>query len=419
MPSGPEQSEHPNPLPPPELNPLLNPILAENMSRWAEVYFTNPPERREQAVLELLHELQHQNGSLDEVAVTTRPSVQELRLEPAIEPATNLPDTRKSLVRCEACGRENPASHRFCGMCGKPVAAPLPVPEESSVPDHALATAQAEQYADNRLINEPAQNQLAPPLPAPETFLTRSEEVDHLPVVSGNDLSLFQPGREGRGRFDDADELFNSEPASRSYRSYIGVGLAIVIFALAYMAWRGGQTTSQHSHVQPEAPPPITTQPAPPETAAPSTAKAAMPGGLAASGKQSPIPSTSEPDGNRTLVKGRGNKKQDQPPTSRGTATNPPDTVSRNGSAELSIAQAYLTGANGEPRNSAEAAKWLWKSMAKHNSTATLTLAGLYLKGDGVTKNCDQARVLLDSAARAGMKQAGEQLQHLQAFGCN
>jgi TPR repeat protein len=43
----------------------------------------------------------------------------------------------------------------------------------------------------------------------------------------------------------------------------------------------------------------------------------------------------------------------------------------------------------------------------------------LYLKGDGVSKNCDQARVLLDSAARAGVKDAGERLRHLQAFGCD
>ena len=45
-------------MPRPDLNPLLNPLLAENMGRWAEVYFTSAPERREQAVLELLRELE-------------------------------------------------------------------------------------------------------------------------------------------------------------------------------------------------------------------------------------------------------------------------------------------------------------------------------------------------------------------------
>ena len=35
-------------LPPPELNPLLNPVLADHMGRWAQVYFTSPPEKREE-----------------------------------------------------------------------------------------------------------------------------------------------------------------------------------------------------------------------------------------------------------------------------------------------------------------------------------------------------------------------------------
>ena len=101
------------------------------------------------------------------------------------------------------------------------------------------------------------------------------------------------------------------------------------------------------------------------------------------------------------------------------TETKPSDSSpAEYGAEELAVAQRYLTGANGQQRNSAEAAKWLWKSMAKHNSSATLLLADLYLKGDGVSKNCDQARVLLDSAARGGMKQAGERLRHLPAFGC-
>src|SRR5215470_9445662 len=52
-----EPSESANAVPAPELNPLQNPLLAENMNRWAEVYFTNPPERRDAAVVELLQEL--------------------------------------------------------------------------------------------------------------------------------------------------------------------------------------------------------------------------------------------------------------------------------------------------------------------------------------------------------------------------
>src|SRR5215469_1737860 len=45
-------------LPRPDLNPLVNPLLGEHMGRWAEVYFTTPPEEREQAVENLIKELQ-------------------------------------------------------------------------------------------------------------------------------------------------------------------------------------------------------------------------------------------------------------------------------------------------------------------------------------------------------------------------
>ncbi|MGA8340362.1 MAG: hypothetical protein WB781_00345, partial [Candidatus Sulfotelmatobacter sp.] len=54
--------EGPSTLTPPELNPLLNPLLAQNMGRWAQVYFTSPPEKREQAVQELVRELEAANS---------------------------------------------------------------------------------------------------------------------------------------------------------------------------------------------------------------------------------------------------------------------------------------------------------------------------------------------------------------------
>jgi TPR repeat protein len=88
------------------------------------------------------------------------------------------------------------------------------------------------------------------------------------------------------------------------------------------------------------------------------------------------------------------------------------------GAEELAVAQGYLGGTNGQSRNSAEGAKWLWKAVAKHNAQATFLLSDLYLRGDGVSKNCDQAHVLLDAATLKGVKGAGERLRHLQAFGC-
>ena len=82
------------------------------------------------------------------------------------------------------------------------------------------------------------------------------------------------------------------------------------------------------------------------------------------------------------------------------------------------MAQHYLDGTNAHAHDNGEAAKWLWKAIAKHNGPAMVALADLYLKGNGVSKNCDQARVLLDSAALRGVAGAGQRLRNLQAFGC-
>jgi TPR repeat protein len=196
-----------------------------------------------------------------------------------------------------------------------------------------------------------------------------------------------------------------------------------VILALGYMAWRSAQATSQTAHVESQAPPPVATQAAAPATpeAAPTTSQpeaadrkatadkepvSAAPG--AADGSSAPKPRSAE----KTSPVEKPNASSD---AEKWTQL---DTQAGNGSQELAMALRYLNGVEGERVNKAEAAKWLWKAMAKHNGAATLLLADLYLKGEGVSKNCDQARVLLDSAARAGMKQAGERLRYLQAFGC-
>ena len=53
-------------LPNPELILFLNPTLGRHLGRWAQVYFTSPPEKREEAVGELLRELQGQPAGLQD-----------------------------------------------------------------------------------------------------------------------------------------------------------------------------------------------------------------------------------------------------------------------------------------------------------------------------------------------------------------
>ena len=403
-----DHPEGPSTLPEPELNPLLNPLLGQHMGRWAEVYFTSPPEKREQAVTELLHELQRETPTPQSNVLTSPISAQQESPEPVFEPASEIPRASVTPVRCHACGGENPASHRFCGMCGTPVATQL---AEDDLPT-----------AENPQQSEPAlpQNNESP--------FARSTDAVYEPALSTNELSLFQAGRETSYRSDNEDEMFSYSPASRSYRVYVGIALAIVIFALAYMAWRGAQATSQSSHVEPQAPPAVT-QPAIPAPTSPSTPASTLKTdpseGTQPANEQATAPSDSgsaqvESGQVESTAKSSSNKPaQTTPPAAPVVETKPSEvSVAGNGDEELAMAQRYLAGGDGLQRNSAEAAKWLWKSLAKQNANATLLLADLFLKGDGVSKNCDQARVLLDSAARSGMKQAGERLRHLQAFGC-
>jgi hypothetical protein len=366
------------------------------MGRWAEVYFTAPPEKREQAVLELLRELQGEDSRREDATVTSPSSVREQAQasELVVAPASQMAEAEQILVRCQSCGRENPASHRFCGMCGKPVA------EQGTAADLHIEDPPQDEFPRLGHHNEP---QFVP-----------DEDAVYQPRLRTNELSLFQSGRGIDYRDDSTEEIFHYPPASRSYRVYVGIALAIVMSALAYMAWRSTQASSQSAHVEPQAPPTVAMQPAAPEPTPPSVSKTDVPERTPPANQQAAIPHT-----NPAGAKLPGHKAAKAAPPSPPTTERNPQTeaAAGNGTEELAAAQSYLNGADGQ-RNRAEAAKWLWKSVAKHNAEATLLLADLYLKGQGVGKNCDQARVLLDAAARKGMKDAGQRLRHLQAFGC-
>jgi TPR repeat protein len=52
------------------------------------------------------------------------------------------------------------------------------------------------------------------------------------------------------------------------------------------------------------------------------------------------------------------------------------------------------------------------------NTRAAVALADLYLRGDGVPVNCDQARVLLVVASKENNAEAIKKLQDLDETGC-
>jgi Sel1 repeat-containing protein len=404
-----ERSEDERALPRPELNPLVNPLLADNMGRWAEVYFTSPPEKREEAVVELLRELEARSSDVEShpasaqavhAASTKLPST-------AFERPTTERQARDS-GRCYTCGHHNPPMHQFCGMCGAPL--------DGTALEHPKMERPYElQSTGNNSAEAPAYGTSSTDYREPiEEGLPPAEE----PRRDLYDLSPFQSLLE---REDGSESGYDESPSGR-YRYFIGAILAILILVLGYAAWKSSRS-DQNAQGAPPPPPPAATDTAPaatsPNPPASATSKPAeqQPAPANSTARPSPPKPVEPPKQLETVASGRN--APSATPASRSTIDNI-DHVNfqGNGAEELATAQRFLHGSPGQARDTAEAAKWLWKSIAKHNGPAMLDLADLYLKGDGVSKNCDQARVLLDSAARRGMAGAGARLRNLQAFGC-
>jgi cell division septation protein DedD len=384
-----------NSLPDPELNPLLNPLLAAHMGRWAEVYFTNPPEKRGQAVAELLRELE--NISPPEpgpVQVTQAVSGQKTEKK---ETADSDVATVEHSLTCGACAYSNAAGQRFCGMCG----AALRVSPES----HVTHVAEAMPVAGTGWSEpEPSLggNPVEYAVDRASNFTTedgRRAILDQTWPIPQENLPSF---------------AVEAEPVPYRYRLYIGVVLAILLVVLGYMAWRGTQVFS--GAPTPQAAPAKASTPLPTEPAASTPAsptKSDLP-------ERNPTASTAQgqnqPDA--SSQKEQAADKQPAPQIVPVAASSSPAAVEPSGAEDLATAEKYLNGNAGLARDSKEAAQWLWKAVGKQNLAATLALSDLYLRGDGVPKNCDQARLLLDAAARKGAAAAAERLRNLQAFGC-
>jgi len=87
------------------------------------------------------------------------------------------------------------------------------------------------------------------------------------------------------------------------------------------------------------------------------------------------------------------------------------------GQEEFAAAQDVLRGGNRQ-RDLSRAVELLWASVKKGYVPAEVTLADLYRRGDGVEKNCDQARVLLVAASKKGSFEARQILEQIAEQGC-
>jgi hypothetical protein len=67
--------------------------------------------------------------------------------------------------------------------------------------------------------------------------------------------------------------------------------------------------------------------------------------------------------------------------------------------------------------DSAAAAAWLWKATAKGNPDAPVELANMFIQGNGVPRSCEQAMVLLKTAASKENAHARNRLASLYQTG--
>lgn len=148
---------------------------------------------------------------------------------------------------------------------------------------------------------------------------------------------------------------------------------------------------------------PATTQPSPIETS--STSKNASSGGP----KSQATPAKAE-SANSTKAK-RADNSSNSTGQNAETAESKAETPAKTAPGAEELAKA----ANAS--DAAAASAWLWKSVAKGNPEAPIKLANMYIKGDGVPQSCDQAMVLLRSAAAKENAPARSRLGALYATG--
>jgi len=401
-------------LPNPELNPLLNPTLGNNLGRWAQAYFTSPPEKREEAVLELLHELEAEagsNGTAQSDPGGSPPWLHSLE-----------GDQLNPVLTCAECGHQNAPQQRFCGMCGSRLVF-------SDPPIDSSAQSSSDPFRQTQEIS-PLPTSTPDPVPSfgsLSLFATAptSKETD---PHSGPEVQWLQE----KNYDSDLDEGSQRSSATKYLVTALGLMLLGVLF---YAQW-----TPQKSHpaaansagtAHPAAvnqPPesrasePAATQPA----TEPAAANEAAPANEAAS-----KPSTQTPP--RETAQNEQNPRANNPPPAgpppavpntepapvrnASTVQSEDETPASAGAEELAQAEGYLTGKYGS-RNSSEAARYLWKAVSKENPTAILLLSDLYLAGDGVPKSCAQAQLLLRAAARKNIAAAANKLRELQQTGC-
>jgi hypothetical protein len=390
-------------LPNPELNPLLNPVLSRHLGQWAHVYFTTAPEKREEALYELLDELK------EEEARNGVPSASEGETEPS---------AGIYAIVCPKCERSNVRSQKYCGMCGSPM----------PVRAHAAAAANSGAFGDAMFapipehIADAGYSQLEPS-PVPDV-LGRAEATEQRGAFAATSL-LFQPETLAAAEANDFPEpkpvdidwlrqRNTPAPAKSGNLRIATYGLATAVLVcgaiLFYLYLRRTEARGNAPLIQG----PVASQPQPATSPTRGSSPATYDAQTRTQTTEGQLRSQREeahPGARESTFPAQPDA---QPPKSVPDATAPAASdTSQNGAIEVAAAKDYLSGRKGAP-DGATAAKLLWRAVSKQNGEALLMLSDLYATGDGVPKSCDQARLLVDAALHRNVATADVKLRNLQ-----
>ena len=403
-------------LPNARLNPLLNPLLAKQLGRWAHIYYTASVDKREAAIEKLVCELEAEEASLAGTdsssgareASQQGPAVprivgpvlvaQPTEVAPLGPPVVEIPKPERPMS--EQPGLEHPTveSRVTEHQHSEPESVRPLWPRPQTVEPAPETVPESWQELLRRTGNAPSS------VPLQDRWRMPSVRETELPPESRTDGSYVSRDAVPYAHsFDDllakSEQIQMLQPPARSWRRPL---IAVVVLAvLGGGLWRIQSrrfNTGAEQARKPQAPalqqPTVPQPPAPPPVVAP-------PAATASSQQTSPLPAARATTPKAPNMSPGNNS----PSFAHGPSPQTPPTADATLPSDLDL-EAGMRALQGPQRNSAEAARHLWQSVKNKNSSALIPLAGLYAKGDGVTKDCDQAKILLDAATRQSKSHA-------------
>jgi hypothetical protein len=375
------------------LNPLLNPLLAKQLGRWAHIYYTAPVEKRAAAVEQLVLQLEAESAKIEG---TGNPAVVGSASAEPVEP-----DALPSSVLLRKETLDSPAEvHPLIEL--EPIMEPAPPTGPAYLNTADVGQSSPGSDIESTLFAPETERPVEPDYPSfRELSAVSAAAIDH----SGIPHPAF------------------SSAYSSMRRLLVAASLVLVVGAAVWIATRRTANHIAHTPTSAQATVPAGNSHAPRSSAMlPHTPPAAA-------------PESQSPEASKPVIQAESAKKS--PPSGRpilptpilttpilaakitSVETNP---AGESPDAELSAGLRYLQG-DGVERDSEEAARHLWKAVGKKNESALVLLAGLYAKGDGVAKDCDQARILILAASRqattpAKVKSLENARTELQRSGC-